>query len=364
MDNNLNKTSLYEHHVKLNANLTPFGGYLMPLYYSSINKEHDETRNNVTVFDVSHMGKILLKGKDSYKFANYLLSNKIEYSNKLIYATLLNKEGHIIDDLMVYPLKEDEVLLVVNASNKNTDYNHIVNHSKNFDVKVLNEDDKYDIIALQGPNSENILKKIIKDYPFNYMTYEESTFQNNKLLISRSGYTGEDGFEIYANSKTIINIWEELLHLGVLPAGLGARDTLRFEAAFPLYGNELSLDINPFEAGISFSVDLSKDNFIGKEALKLEKINLKRRSVGIELLERNVPRSNYLVFNEELEEIGYITTGYISPTLKKPIALALIDINYAKINNRVYVEIRGKKIPAKVRNKSFLKERSLSDDKK
>ncbi len=353
------KTPLYLKHFNLNATFTNFSNYLMPLYYTSINLEHNLVREDVGMFDVSHMGKILIKGKDTYKFLNYSLSNKISYSNKLIYSLLLNDEGFVVDDLMVYPLSNDEALLVVNAGNKETDFKQLNDLKKDFDITLSNLDDKYAIIALQGPNSESKIKEILKEYPKDYMTYLKTKFSAEDILISRSGYSGEDGFEIYGSPNLINHLWDLLYQNNVKPVGLGARDTLRFEASFPLYGNELSLKINPLEAGLGFAVKFDKDDFVGKSSLLKVKDNLTRKLVGIKLLERNVARTNYLVYSDNVE-IGYITTGYFSPSLKIPIALALININYAKINNRVDVLIRGKNIPAKIINKNFLKIRKES----
>ncbi len=351
------KTILYEKHQGLGATIVPFGGFLMPLYYSNISDEHHSVRTNVGMFDVSHMGEILITGKDAYAFINYVLTSNISFKPSIQYGLLLHPNGFVIDDLMVYTLGLNEILLVVNASNTLKDFVHLQNEAKNFNVIVSDVSDNYGLIAVQGPNSYQVLSKLIPNLPESSSMFHNYTFEGEDLLISRSGYTGEDGFEVYANLQTTIKLWDILYQMGVNPIGLGARDTLRFEAAMPLYGHEISDEINPIEAGLSFACDFSKPNFIGKDALLLYKEDIKRKSVGIELLEKNIARADYKVFYED-QEIGYITTGYLSPSTKKAIAMALIDINYAKLGTIVYVKIRDKMIKAIIRNKKFIEKKN------
>ncbi|VEU82608.1 glycine cleavage system aminomethyltransferase GcvT [Acholeplasma hippikon] len=348
----LKKTILFENHQKLGANMVEFGGFSMPLYYTTIALEHQAVRNEVGMFDVSHMGEIVVKGPDALAFVNYVLSSKVEFSNKMQYGILLNDKGGAVDDLMAYVFHPDHVLLVVNASNKDKDFKYLESFIDNFNVELFDETDACGEIALQGPKSFEVLSSIFRNLPQESMKFDLYSYEGHTVLISRSGYTGEDGFEIYADLETTIKLWDKLYKSGVTPCGLGCRDTLRFEAAMPLYGHELAEDINPIEAGLTFALDLSKENFIGKDALVKYKENPKRKIVGIELLERNVARQGYEVYHNDTK-IGVITTGYLSPTTQLPIALALIDINYAKIGTELNVLIRNKMIPAKVRDKKF-----------
>ncbi|MBN3490625.1 glycine cleavage system aminomethyltransferase GcvT [Acholeplasma equirhinis] len=353
----LKKTILYEKHQSVGATIVEFGGFLMPLYYTTIPIEHHTIRNEVGMFDVSHMGEILIKGKDALKFANYILSSNIVVSNKMQYGFLLYENGTIVDDLMVYPFSEDKILLVVNASNTDKDFEHILKYTNGFDITVENRSNDFGEIAVQGPKSFDTLSKLFKSLPEHSGDFGSFPYEDGYLLISRSGYTGEDGFEIYGSNEEILNLWDKFYNLGITPCGLGCRDTLRFEAAMPLYGHEIDNTINPFEAGLTFAVDLTKEDFVGKAALTVLKDNIKRKVVGLELLERNVPRQGYPVFAGETE-IGRITTGYLSPSTNLPIAMALIDSNYAKIGTNIYVSIRNKMIPAVVRNKKFIEKKN------
>ncbi len=348
----LKKTILYDKHVNHGGTIVEFGGFLMPLYYTTIALEHQTVRNEVGMFDVSHMGEIRVFGKDTYRFVNYLLTSKIELSRKMQYALILNPDGTVVDDLMVYAIHEEMVMLVVNASNIDKDYAYIKDLAKSFDVTIMNESDGTGEIALQGPKSEEVLSKLFSEYPKHSMEWDTYLFKGFSYVISRSGYTGEDGFEIYGSQDAIITLWDKLFELGVQPCGLGARDTLRFESAMPLYGHEISDEINPLEAGLSFAVDFTKDDFIGKSALLLYKENPQRKVVGIELLERNVARAGYEVYNDD-QKVGHVTTGYLSPTTGVPLALALVDIAYAKIGTNLTVQIRNKSVPCVVRNKKF-----------
>ncbi|MDY0023524.1 MAG: glycine cleavage system aminomethyltransferase GcvT [Candidatus Izemoplasmatales bacterium] len=355
---NLKKTCLYDKHVALNAKMEEFAGYSMPIVYDSIKNEHLAVRNNVGMFDVSHMGEIIIKGKDALAFVEKLFTNKVETLNdgQVAYGMMLYQDAGVVDDLLVYRLNEEYFLLVVNASNVAKDYSWIVENSSDFDVLIQNVSEDYQEIAVQGPASEekilSILNIDLKDLAFFYFANYE--YKNHHLLISRTGYTGEDGFEIYASAEAIEEIWDVLLENDVVPCGLGSRDTLRFEAALPLYGHELSKDINPLEAGLGFFVKLKSDiDFIGKNALLEKEENLTRRIVGIELTERSIPREGYEVYKGD-NLIGYITTGYLSISLEKPIAMAMINRPFTKKDTEVLVKVRNKMIPGFVRDKKFL----------
>lgn len=356
---NLKSTALLQEHLNLQAKMVDFAEFYMPIEYQGIIAEHMAVRNNCGVFDVSHMGEFIIEGKEAIQAIDYLFTNKVQGSKdgRVIYGMLCNEEGNVIDDLFVCKINEEKLFIVVNASNIENDYQAINKYIKNFDVTFKNVSDDYSEIALQGPESIKIMEQLTCDElsSFKFMTIKELKLNTLPFLVSRSGYTGEDGFEIYGNHNDIITLWKVLINeYNVTPCGLGARDTLRYEAALPLYGHEMSFTINPFEAGMGFGVKLDKEFFIGKEALINYANNLKRKIVGIELLQRNVPRNGYEIYKNDLK-IGEITTGYLSPSLNKPLALALIDIEYATLGEEVEVVIRNKRIPAIIVDKQFYK---------
>ncbi len=351
-------TSLNQYHTSKGARMEEFAGYQMPIVYTSIIEEHKAVRENVGMFDVSHMGEILVKGKDSLKYVDHVFSNEItskEYG-KVVYGMLLYDNGTIVDDLLVYKVSDQECFLVVNASNTGKDYAWLVEHTEGFDVTLANLSEDYSQIAVQGPNAESKLHQVfgldlskLLFYTFNYFD-----ISGHRVLISRTGYTGEDGFEIYGDHLAVREIWDSLDANGVIPCGLGARDTLRFEASLPLYGHEISDSITPLIAGLKMFVKFDKADFIGKAQLEKDlETGLTHRVVGLELKEKAVPRQGYIVFQGE-EEIGYVTTGYLSISIGKPIAMALIKQEYSKQGNEVSVQIRNKMIPGFVRDKKFL----------
>jgi aminomethyltransferase len=311
------------------------------------------------MFDVSHMGEFVIKGKDAEAFVNHVFSNQIKdkENGSVTYGMMLYPNGTIVDDLLVYKFDKENYLFVVNASNIAKDYQWVVDQTEDFDVTVSNFSDDYSEIAIQGPLAEAKVKELLdidlSELPFFHFGYFEYLGYN--LLVSRTGYTGEDGFEIYADANAIKALWQRFLEGHVTPCGLGARDTLRFEAALPLYGHELSDQITPLEAGLKFFTKLdSDDDFIGKKALlKQKEEGLTRRVVGIELTEKAIPREGYPVFVGD-EEVGYITTGYLSVTLNKPIAMVMINQPYTKKGTDVSVKIRQRLLPGFVRDKKFL----------
>jgi aminomethyltransferase len=355
---NLMKTCLHDKHLQLGAKMEEFAGYHMPIVYDSIKNEHLAVRNSVGMFDVSHMGEIIVKGADALKFVERIFTNKVDVmvDGQVMYGMMLYPNGCVVDDLLVYRVNSDYFLLVVNASNVAKDYQWIVENSDDFDVLIQNVSEDYQEIAIQGPAAENtVLMALGIDLSnlafFHFGNFE---FKSHHLLISRTGYTGEDGFEIYGGIDAIREIWDVFLNHQVVPCGLGARDTLRFEAALPLYGHEISAEITPLEAGLKFFVKLSDDyDFIGKKALLEQENNITRRVVGIELTERSIPREGYEVYHGD-ELIGYITTGYLSVSLEKPIAMAMLNRPYTKKHTEIYVKVRNKLIPGFVRDKKFL----------
>jgi len=352
------KTTLYDYHVAKDAKMEDFAGFMMPIVYTSIPEEHKAVREKAGMFDVSHMGEVRVKGKDALAYVDHVFANEItsKDNGKVVYGMMLYENGTIVDDLLVYKVSDTECFLVVNASNTGKDYAWLVANTGNYDVTVENVSDEYSQIALQGPEAEEYMKKIfgldLSDLAF--YTFGNFSILGHEVLLSRTGYTGEDGFEIYGDHIAVLEIWNALDHAGIVPCGLGARDTLRFEASLPLYGHEISDKITPLEAGLKMFVALDKTDFIGKKALdeQMEK-GLTRRVVGLELKEMGIPRQGYPVY-QDAEEIGYITTGYLSITLNKPIAMVMLKTEYAKKGTEVSVEIRKRMVPAFVRDKKFL----------
>jgi len=355
----IKQTCLTASHIRLGAKMESFAGFEMPIVYTTIQEEHIAVRERVGMFDVSHMGELLVKGKDARKFVDYIFANEIMTKpyGKVIYGFLLYENGTIVDDLLVYLVNEEECLLVINASNIAKDYAWVVSHTEGFDVTVTNLSDDTSEIALQGPKAEVMMKQL---FQVDLSDLEFFTFRNVELdhgifLISRTGYTGEDGFEIYGANDQIPAIWEKFLIAGVTPCGLGCRDTLRFEAALPLYGHEISDQISPITAGLKMFAKTDKGDFIGRDALIQEiEQGSQKKVVGIELTQTAIPRQGYPVYFGD-QEIGQITTGYLSITLGKPIAMALIDSRFCAIGTQISVGIRKKMYPGFVRDKKFLK---------
>lgn len=361
------KTPLYDEHVKLGGKIVDYAGWFLPVQYEGLNAEHEAVRTKAGLFDVSHMGAIYISGKDAKEFLDYLMTNDITkmVDNQVIYTFMCYPDGGVVDDLLTYKFTDDEYLLVVNAANVDKDYDWIVEQKKDFDVVIDNRSDETAILALQGPEAANILQKLTDTKlseikPFTLRRDVDIVGINT--LISRTGYTGEDGFEIYVDNVGVLKIWEELFKVGeefgLKPTGLGCRDTLRFEATLPLYGQEISDKINPLEGGLKFFVKLNKEgDFIGKEALnKMWEEGLRRKMVGFELVGRGIPRDGYEV-QKDGKVIGHVTTGYLSPTIKKSIGNALIDASESEIGNEIDIMIRNKPVKAVVRDRKFLANR-------
>jgi aminomethyltransferase len=356
------KTALFNAHERYQGKIIDFAGWALPVQYEGIIEEHEAVRNAAGIFDVSHMGEVEVKGADAFNFIQNLVTNDISIleDNQILYAMMCYDHGGVVDDLLIYKFSSEYYYLVVNASNIDKDFQWMLDHKGNYQVDIANISDRVSEVALQGPKAEEILQKLtdenLADIKFFYCK-RDVLIDGVKCLVSRTGYTGEDGFEIYTNNEYIEKLWESILRvgkdLGLKPAGLGCRDTLRFEAALPLYGNELAKNISPLEAGLGFFVKLNKENFIGKEALLEQKSEgLKRKLVGFEMLERGIPRHGYEV-TVGSEKIGFVTTGYLSPTLRKNIGLALIDSRYAELETEISVIIRNKIVKAKIVNKKF-----------
>lgn len=355
------KTALYDEHVLAGGKIIDFAGWALPVQYEGLVEEHEVVRNAAGMFDVSHMGEVEVTGKDAFAFVQNLVTNDVATleDHQILYGMMCYEHGGVVDDLLVYKFDQEHFYLVINASNVEKDFAWMVEQSKGYDLKLENLSDEVSEIALQGPLAQEILQKIsdvdLSTIKFFYCN-RNVTIEGVKCLVSRTGYTGEDGFEIYADHEGIVKVWRKLLEvgkdLGLKPAGLGCRDTLRFEAALPLYGHEIDQSITPLEAGLGFFVKLAKDNFIGKDALVEQKAKgLPRKTVGLEL-EKGIPRQGYEVLADG-EVVGVITTGYFSPTLKKNIALALVDAKYGEMGSSLSVQVRKKVFPATVISKRF-----------
>ena len=351
------RTCLYDKHVALGALISPFGGFDMPIQYTNIVDEHNAVRQACGVFDVSHMGEVLVTGAESEKFVNYIFTNDIAGApdGKIFYGMMCHPTGGVVDDLLVYKMAEQRYFLVINASNIDKDVAWIVEQAKNFDVTVENQSEKYGEVAVQGPNTEGIVERILGIHcnDLAFYTCKEVEIAGETIIISRTGYTGEDGFEIYGSHAFTNEVWDKLLASGeVKPCGLGCRDTLRFEVGLPLYGDELADDITPLEAGLGMFVKFEKD-FIGKGALLNQKSEgLKRKIVGIELKDKAIPRHGYEV-EADGNVIGVVTTGYNSISTGKSVCMAMLDIDYTKMDTEVAVRIRKKVFPGNVTKKRF-----------
>lgn len=355
------RTCLYDKHVALGAQISPFGGFDMPIQYKGIVEEHNAVRNACGVFDVSHMGEVIISGEGAEKYVNYIFTNDVRgaENGKCFYGMMMNPEGGVVDDLLVYKRDDNNFFLVINASNIDKDLAWIRGNVGSFDVNIVNLSEELGELAVQGPKAEEIMTTVlglpVADLEF--YTFKELNVDGENIIVSRTGYTGEDGFEIYSSHGLTNKFWDELLASGLVePCGLGCRDTLRFEVGLPLYGDELADDISPIEAGLGIFVKFDKPEFIGKDAaLKLKTDGVKRKLVGLELLDRAIPRHGYEVLNANDEVVGYVTTGYHAISVDKSIAMALVDSAYASLGTELKVKIRRKTFPAVVVKKKFYK---------
>lgn len=353
------QTCLYDRHVALGAQMSPFGGFMMPIQYTGIAEEHQAVRQAVGMFDVSHMGEIFVSGPDAEKFINYIFTNDVSplKAGQIVYGMMLYPTGGVVDDLLVYKMQaSDTFLLVVNASNIEKDAEWIRGKSGGFHVEIADESGKWGEIALQGPKAESVMTGLlnlpVKDLAF--YNFVELTYEGEPLLVSRTGYTGEDGFELYASYDMIGRLWDKLADEGhVTPCGLGCRDTLRFEVGLPLYGHELNENITPIEAGLGIFVKTDKEDFIGKDVIVRQKQEgITRKVVGIELQDRAIPRAGYDV-EADGKVIGQVTTGYHTISTDKSVCMALISKEYSTLGQEVEVRIRKKTFKGTVCKKRF-----------
>ena len=354
MSENLKKTCLHDLHTGLGALMSPFGGFDMPIQYAGIEEEHRAVRNDCGAFDVSHMGEVAVSGPDAERFVNHIFTNDVTgmCAGKVIYGMMLHPTGGVVDDLLVYKRDENDFFLVINASNIDKDVDWIVSHAEGYDVKIDHQSERWAELAVQGPNSEKVMLDVLGLDGSDLGFYTFKTIGD--VIVSRTGYTGEDGFEIYADAETIREYWQKLIDAGVQPCGLGCRDTLRFEAGLPLYGDELADDITPIEAGLGIFVKLDKPEFIGRDALAAQKAEgPARKIVGIEVEGQAIARHGYEVLDAEGRVVGSVTTGYHSITLDRNIAMALVEAASAALGTQLQVKVRRKVFPATVIKKRF-----------
>ncbi len=338
----LKKTPLHGRHQALEARLVDFAGFEMPVLYKGILEEHAAVRNEVGVFDVSHMGEMTVKGPQALEFLEYLVPNNVSRLDtyQVLYTCMCYPDGGTVDDLLIYKML-DHYLLVINAGNTDKDVEWIQQQAANFDVEAKNVGAEFSQLALQGPKADEVLSKIVDTdlASLKYFWSQEVELFGEKVLVSRTGYTGENGFEIYGSPEFGVKLWDVLMDAGVHPIGLGARDSLRFEACLSLYGHELERDISPVEAGLGWTVKDKPNNYIAKDILLEQKQNPPRHLIGLKMLDPGVARQGYPVIHGG-QEIGFITSGMKAPALDSFLALALVNQD-VEVGATVQVEIRG-----------------------
>lgn len=359
----MKNTALTDIHIQLGAKMVPFAGYNMPVQYAGINAEHDTVRKAVGVFDVSHMGEFILKGDHALDLIQKVTSNDASklYDGKVQYSCLPNEDGGIVDDLLVYRIDEKTYMLVVNASNIEKDWNWISKYNT-FGVEMKNISDKTSLLAVQGPKAAEALQSLTDiDLPsMEYYTFKKGKFAGlDNILVSATGYTGAGGFEIYFENSQAEHIWNAIFEagkpFGIQPIGLGARDTLRLEMGFCLYGNDIDDNTSPLEAGLGWVTKFSKD-FVNSAALKQQKEQgLSRKLVGFEMIDRGIPRHDYPILDAAGNTIGNVTSGTQSPSLQKAIGMGYVHVEHAKEDNEIYIGIRDNKVKAKVVKPPFYK---------
>lgn len=351
------RTCLYDRHVALGALVQPFGGFDMPIQYSSIIEEHNAVRQHCGVFDVSHMGETFISGEDAERYVNHIFTNDVTGApiGQIFYGMMCYPDGGTVDDLLVYKMGEQLYFLVINAANIDKDMEWIMTSAEGFNVNIDHCSERYGQLAVQGPEAETVMEEVLQIPCKDLVFYTAKTLNVDgvEVIVSRTGYTGEDGFEIYGSHEYIVNQWDKLMESGrCKPCGLGCRDTLRFEVGLPLYGDELSQDISPVMAGFSMFCKFDKPEFIGKEALLKQKTEgVARRLRGLMLDDRAVPRHGYKVLKDGVE-VGEVTTGYRLISVDQSCAVALVDSSL-KLGDRVEVQIRKKTFPATIVKKKF-----------
>lgn len=352
----LKKTPLAAEHEKLGARMVDFAGWWMPVQYKGLREEHDNVRKNVGLFDVSHMGEIRVKGPKALEALQWLTTNDVAKLNpfEAQYSLLPNEEGGIVDDIIVYCLEKNaDYLVCVNASNADKDFAWMQKHNRGADL--TNESDKWGQIAIQGPKALELCDQLF-GVPVSAMkpfTLKPSVFQGHQIMIATTGYTGEKGCEVFVEAAGTVALWNELLKqgeaLGVMPIGLGARDTLRTEKKFSLYGHEIDDTTNPYEAGLGWVIKPQAKDFLAKDKiLAVKEKGLRRKLIGFKMLEKGIPRQGYSLFSFDNQEIGTVTSGTHSPSLDAPIGIAFVETSQAADGTEFFVDIRGRKVKAKV----------------
>ena len=358
------RTCLYDKHVQLGALMSPFAGFEMPIQYSNITDEHQAVRQHCGVFDVSHMGEVVVRGRDAERYVQHIFTNDVKDApdGQVYYGMMCYEDGGTVDDLLVYKMADQDFFLVINAANIDKDWAWMQEQAKGFDIELRNVSDDYSQIAVQGPEAEQVVEEVLgiacKELTFytcKTILPPPSTLYPLPIIVSRTGYTGEDGFEIYDSHANINIYWDKLMASGrCKPCGLGCRDTLRFEVGLPLYGDELSAEISPVMAGLSMFCKFDKPEFIGKDALlKQNTEGVERRVIGIELQDKAIPRHGYAVLDMNGRQVGEVTTGYHTISTDKSVCMALVDSSYAKLDTPLQIQIRKKVFPGVVVKKRF-----------
>ena len=359
----MKNTALTNKHIELGAKMVPFAGFNMPVQYEGVNIEHETIRSGVGVFDVSHMGEFELKGPNALALIQKVSSNdaSVLVDGKAQYSCMPNGKGGIIDDLIIYRISQDHYFLVVNASNIDKDWNWISSHN-DLGVEMNNLSDDYSLLAIQGPKAAESMQSLTNIDLSNmvYYTFQHGTFAGvENVMISATGYTGSGGFEIYVKNETVNQVWDRVFEagksFGIKPIGLAARDTLRLEMGFCLYGNDINDTTSPLEAGLGWITKFTKD-FIDSEFLKSQKENgVSRKLVAFEMVDRGIPRHDYPILNAKNETIGIVTSGTMSPSMKLGIGLGYVDVAHAGMDSEIFIEIREKGVKAKIVKLPFYK---------
>ncbi len=350
------KTSLHDKHIQLSAKMAPFADYDMPIQYVSVKDEVLAVRNSCGMFDVSHMGEFFVEGKDAIKFVDYLIPNNFESVEdlKAVYSPLCRDNGTMVDDLLAYKVRKDLVLICVNASNMEKDWAWISSKVGKFNCKLTNRSEDYSLIALQGPKAEDHLidlKIISKNEDIPYYSVREKKFNGAEIIIARTGYTGEDGFEIFCSHKTANTLWDLFLERKVIPCGLASRDVLRLEVCYPLYGHELNDELTPLDSGLQWTVKMNKPDFCGKAAL--EKYKPKFRLAKL-TTEKGIPRAGYDVISDNGKKIGTVVSGTMSVVTGKGIATCLIEKELFPENKKFFIQIRANAVEANYQTQPFI----------
>ena len=359
----MKKTALYNKHIELRAKMVPFAGYEMPVQYSGVNQEHINVRNNVGVFDVSHMGEFIVKGENALKLIQKISSNDAStlFPGRAQYSYLPNSEGGIVDDMLVYMIEENHYMLVVNASNIEKDWNWI-SIQNTMGAELSNISENLSLIAVQGPKAVELLQNYtdLNLSAIKFYHFQKGTFAGyNDIIISATGYTGSGGFELYVPNSYAVEIWDLIFSsdskYNVLPSGLAARDTLRLEMGYCLYGNDINDQTSPISAGLSWVTKFNKE-FIGKDIIQNHKLQgTQNKLVAFELLERGIPRKDYEIMNADGKLIGKVTSGTMGPSVRKAIGMGYVNSNFSNFGNSIFINIRNKSIPAKIVKLPFFK---------